>query len=108
MTENFTRDEFQCKHCGANLIDARLVQRLQVVRDIIGRPITINSGYRCPDHNLAVGGGENSLHVRGMAADITCENIAEVAGLLYNWSGGFHYYPEKNIIHADIGLRRRW
>jgi uncharacterized protein YcbK (DUF882 family) len=32
--------------------------------------MTINSGYRCPNHNAEVGGEENSLHMKGVATDI--------------------------------------
>lgn len=37
-------------------------------------PIIINSGYRCPQLNTAIGGVSNSQHVLGMAADIKCNN----------------------------------
>ena len=42
---------------------------LQPLRDRFG-PIRINSGYRCPELNEAVGGAQNSHHMRGEAADI--------------------------------------
>ena len=42
---------------------------LQPLRDRFG-PIRINSGYRCPELNEAVGGVANSQHMRGEAADI--------------------------------------
>ena len=43
---------------------------LQPLRDYVGAPIHINSGYRCPELNEAVGGVKNSQHGRGEAADI--------------------------------------
>lgn len=49
------------------LIDAVL----DPVRRIWGRPITVNSGYRCPALNVAVRGAANSQHLTGEAADIT-------------------------------------
>lgn len=49
------------------LIDAVL----DPVRRIWGRPITVNSGYRCPALNAAVRGVANSQHLTGEAADIT-------------------------------------
>lgn len=43
------------------------------VRHLLGdRPIHVNSGYRCPDLNAAVGGAPDSLHMKGLAADILC------------------------------------
>ena len=41
------------------------------LRQAIGAPITITSGYRCKALNSAVGGANNSLHLWGLAADIT-------------------------------------
>ena len=43
---------------------------LDPLREAYGRPIRVNSGYRCPKHNQAVGGVANSQHLRGEAADI--------------------------------------
>ena len=47
-----------------------LAERLQMIRDALGVPITISSGYRCPELNKAVGGSKNSQHQLGLAADI--------------------------------------
>ena len=43
---------------------------LQPLRDYVGAPVHINSGYRCPELNVAVGGVKNSQHCRGEACDI--------------------------------------
>lgn len=42
---------------------------LQPLRDAWGGPIFINSGYRCPELNKAVGGVDTSQHTKGEAAD---------------------------------------
>ncbi|MBR5725248.1 MAG: peptidase M15 [Muribaculaceae bacterium] len=44
---------------------------LDPLRDTWGGPIRVNSGYRCPELNKAVGGTPTSQHQRGEAADIT-------------------------------------
>jgi hypothetical protein len=54
-------------------LQALVVNILQPVRNSLG-PITINSGYRSPAVNVAVGGSRTSDHCKGMAADI------EIAG----------------------------
>ena len=54
---------------------------LQPLRDAWGRPLRINSGYRCEKLNAAVGGVPTSQHVKGEAADIAAENPAELARL---------------------------
>ena len=43
---------------------------LQPLRDAWGGPLFINSGYRSPELNKAVGGVETSQHTKGMAADV--------------------------------------
>lgn len=45
---------------------------LQAIRNKVGQPIVITSGYRCDKLNQAVGGSRNSDHMRGSAADIIC------------------------------------
>lgn len=44
---------------------------LDPAREMLGRPVTVNSGYRCPELNKAVGGAPASQHVKGEAADLT-------------------------------------
>jgi hypothetical protein len=44
---------------------------LDKVREMWGKPIGVNSGYRSPELNRAVGGAKNSQHLRGEASDIT-------------------------------------
>jgi peptidoglycan hydrolase-like protein with peptidoglycan-binding domain len=51
------------------MIDEELVQKLQQVRDKLGVPLKITSGYRCLAHNQKVGGTTGSKHVYGLAAD---------------------------------------
>lgn len=50
---------------------------LDPLREAYGRPIYVNSGYRCPALNRAVGGVAHSQHLTGEAADITGGNCRE-------------------------------
>jgi zinc D-Ala-D-Ala carboxypeptidase len=45
---------------------------MQRVRDTLGAPVQITSGYRSPDINAAVGGSRSSQHTQGLAADFVC------------------------------------
>lgn len=47
----------------------------QPLRDHVKQPIRVNSGYRSPEVNRAVGGARDSQHMRGQAADITLGSI---------------------------------
>jgi uncharacterized protein YcbK (DUF882 family) len=135
ITQNFSRWEFACKcGCGLDKIDTRIVERLQVIRDIISVPIIITSGCRCPAHNEKVGGKPGSYHLANSktglceATDFTVkeEDWHKLywigIDLLTRWSGGFHYYIkghftpigsrparlEQHFIHIDLGPQRRW
>lgn len=52
-----------------------IVYILVPVRKRINMPITISSGYRCPQLNSAVGGAARSYHMQGRAVDIYCANL---------------------------------
>lgn len=62
-------------------IKALVDEVLQPLRDAWGKPLKINSGYRCPALNRAVGGVESSQHVKGEAADVACDTPLELARL---------------------------
>ena len=49
-----------------------LASTLERIRERLGHPIIITSGYRSPVLNAAVGGSPNSAHMQGWAADLTC------------------------------------
>ncbi len=62
-------------------VKALVEEVLQPLRDAWGKPLRINSGYRCPELNRRVGGVETSQHIRGEAADVACDTPAELARL---------------------------
>ena len=85
---------------------------LQPLRTAWGKPLSINSGYRCPELNREVGGVPTSQHVKGEAADVACETPRELAQLAYDL--GLPYdqmilYP--TFVHfshkLDAGQRRQ-
>lgn len=62
-------------------IKALVEEVLQPLRDAWGGPIFINSGYRSPEVNKAVGGVETSQHCKGQAADCGCTDPYSLAKL---------------------------
>ena len=108
LSPNFRVEEFACKD-GEKvvLIDSELVERLQALRDLLGKPININSAYRTLAHNKKVGGQELSPHLAGQAADIVCPGYspseiakaAETAGFR-----GIGLYD--TFVHVDVASRR--
>lgn len=72
LSKNFTRKDFKCPcGCTRQMVDSELVEKLQAIRDKLGKAIKVTSGYRCITHNASktVGGSPNSKHRYGMAAD---------------------------------------
>ena len=57
---------------------------LQPLRDHLGKPVVINSGFRSQAVNMAVGGAKNSQHTKGEAADIKCKDFP-FAKKIYAW-----------------------
>lgn len=51
-------------------LDELVTKILDPLRAAYGMPITISSGYRCPELNRAVGGVPTSVHLKGYAADM--------------------------------------
>ena len=80
LSKNFSRLEVQCPcGCGANKSSSILIEKLQKVRNIIGRPIVITSGVRCEFYNASIKASMNSSHIPdehgiGNAVDIACTN----------------------------------
>jgi uncharacterized protein YcbK (DUF882 family) len=110
LSRNFTLAEIASKD-GSNLvlIHPALILALQAIRDHTGRSVTINSGYRSPAWNTANNGAPNSLHVKGMAADIVIKGMTplEVASLAHDLGlGGIKAYP--TFTHIDVGFKRTW
>jgi len=67
LTEHFSKWEFkcpcsECKHREVH-INLYLVQKLGEIREIVGEPIHITSGVRCPTYNKKIGGYINSPHI---------------------------------------------
>lgn len=102
-TENFSISEFDCPCCQTNFMQDSFISALQVARDYLGRPIHINSGFRCPVHNGRVGGVSESSHMAGLASDLHCNHSQSryllIGSLLragFNRIGIYKYF-----IHVD-------
>ncbi len=75
LSPHFNIREFRCK-CGKaheTLINTDLINKLEQLRDALNcSKIIVNSGYRCPAHDKAVGGTGSGQHTKGNAADVVC------------------------------------
>ena len=114
----FKMSEFACRDGCSMPASARenietLVEAvLDPARERFGKPIKVNSGYRCPRHNAAVGGVPNSQHMRGEAADVSAGSAqaSREVGKIIEQLGKFDqliYYP--TFVHVSwkrIGKNR--
>lgn len=121
LTENFSLSEFECKD--GSEMSARVICNikdlsvsLQALRDYLGLPIRITSGYRSVSYNRSIGGVRKSQHIQGKAADIVVEgyttyevknSILELIQKGMMEQGGIGLYD--TFVHYDIrGTRARW
>lgn len=116
MSLHFQPQEFASKDGKPSpypdVVREELYVLLETIREVFGKPIIINSGYRSPEHNKAVGGVKNSYHVLGMAADIRPRSLKDLPMLRavtdeINYSGGVGFYD--TFVHVDVRPNRaRW
>lgn len=121
LTENFSIEEFACKDGTQVPVEFLnnvqvLSKNLQVLRDEIGEPLHVNSGYRTVSYNKRVGGKPASQHLKAKAADITAKNFtprklaAKIESLIKSGKmkqGGIGIYP--GFVHYDVrGIKARW
>ena len=108
---NFSPAEIACRGTGQLKLHPEALDKLQALRDRLGKPLIVRSAYRSPEHNRNVGGAARSKHMDGTAFDIAMSNHDPVAfeaaarevGFL-----GFGFYPRSGFIHIDLGPARSW
>jgi zinc D-Ala-D-Ala carboxypeptidase len=108
---SFSPAEIACRGTGAIKINTEALDKLQTLRNRLGKPLILRSAYRSPEHNRAVDGAPRSKHMDGTAFDIAMANhdpaafeaAARAVGFL-----GFGTYPRSGFIHIDLGPARQW
>ena len=107
----FSPEELACRGTGKIKIDEEALGKLENLRELLGKPMIINSAYRSPEHNRKVGGAKSSNHMQGVAFDVRMDNhdpeyfekCARKCGFT-----GFGYYPASGFMHIDTGRPRVW
>ncbi len=99
----FKPEEFMCKCCGKEGIQDILVEAADELRDQLGRPVIITSGWRCANHPDEVDKTTVGYHQRGLAMDIACEpyEIAEIVAIAHELGFEGIGYSE-TFIHLDL------
>ncbi|WP_296761768.1 D-Ala-D-Ala carboxypeptidase family metallohydrolase [Sediminimonas sp.] len=108
---DFSPAEIACRGTGRLKLHPEALDKLQALRDRLGKPMIVNSAYRSPAHNKAVGGATRSKHMDGTAFDISMANhdpeVFEAAARDVGFLG-FGTYPRSNFMHIDLGPARSW
>lgn len=116
----FKRSEFSCKcNCGFDTVDGELVFVLNDMREHLGFPVVIESGNRCHQYNINVGGAKRSSHLAGKAADVrplaSSETFQEDLDkihtfLLDTYPNTYGIARGANFVHIDVrdDKPRRW
>jgi zinc D-Ala-D-Ala carboxypeptidase len=108
---SFTPQELASKGEGELLIDEPSLDKLQTLRNMLGKPLIVTSAYRSHAHNKSQGGAPNSQHRLGKAYDIiqTNHNPQEfIAAARQVGFRGIGQYPKSNFVHIDTGPARVW
>lgn len=103
-TRHFKSEEFACPCCGQDFVEPELTMRLEILRHLIGdKPIYINSGYRCREHNAWVRGSVRSQHTKGRAADIRAQDITPRKLAALADEAGFSFVvAHDTYVHVDV------
>jgi uncharacterized protein YcbK (DUF882 family) len=113
VSPHFSLRDVSCLHCGVNGTKSELIDALERLRSLVARPIIVDDAYRCQIHNAEVGGVPDSMHVKGIAADIrivgmTCKEMYVAANELGVF-GGIGVDEHKGYIHVDLRSdQHRW
>lgn len=113
VSPHFRLEEVACRcGCGYWVINDVLVWKLEALRARIGhKPLVVHSWCRCEEHNRRVGGVPGSLHIYGMAADVSSPGVslAELARQADGLFDGVGVYWGQGFVHVDVrGWRSRW
>ncbi|HDV5783358.1 TPA: hypothetical protein RJD83_000270 [Legionella pneumophila] len=110
---NFRRDELKCKHTGECNMHPEMMRILQDIRNDLGRPIFISSGYRSVKHPVEQEKEKPGEHTYGMAVDILChgERAIKIIELAINHDIkriGVHQKGNANGRFVHIGIADRF
>lgn len=114
VSKHFQAREFDCpcKACLETLLDSDLVEGLERMRERLGCPVKITSGYRCAAHQLELSAqgyetAKNSQHLAGKAADVwTGKHTGHLLEICARSSGFKAVGVASAWVHVDLRADR--
>jgi uncharacterized protein YcbK (DUF882 family) len=105
MTYKFFRlEEFNCTHTNRNEMDHEFLVKLDELREKVGFPFRITSGYRDATHPAEARKAEpgTGTHCQGIAADIAVSNGFERMNIVHEAiKMGFSIGVARTFVHVD-------
>lgn len=104
--KNFEKEEFDCHETNTNEMRDSFLALLQQLRDELGEPMRISSGYRDPRHSIEAAKSAPGVHTRGLACDIACDGqmayrIVQIAIKLGFTGIGISQSGSMRFVHLD-------
>ena len=120
LSPHFCASEFACK-CGKahtfQIADELIAKLEQLYDSLECSKIIVTSGYRCPEHDRAVGGNGSGQHTKGTAADVICYNcnketisskLVSCAAQEIGFTGIANIDAQYDKTHLDIRTSDKW
>lgn len=96
LTADFYEDEFYSPDTRTARMETEFMYKLQKLRNVVGLPFQIDSGWRTAAYNAILQGASDSKHMEGIAADINHQN----------WDGSikFQFISAASALGFSIGI----
>jgi hypothetical protein len=109
VVDHLHSDEIKCKcnheTCHYTIVAGETISKFEELREMHGKPIRINSFYRCQKHNEEVGGVSHSSHTTGLSFDVDTSRMAneEKEDFVFLARSIFDYVKVyANFIHCQL------
>jgi len=102
--KHFRLEEFNCTHTNKNEMDHEFLVKLDELRERVGFPFIITSGYRDATHPAEARKAEpgTGTHCQGIAADIKVSNGFERMNIVHEAiKMGFSIGVARTFVHVD-------
>ena len=66
----FLPHELRCSHCGAEKMQSHFMEKVIILRELLGFPFIVTSAYRCENHPIESRKDSPGAHTTGQALDI--------------------------------------